>query len=356
MAFIALRAAAAAATGRQCAGAGLSSHAQTRQVTVCAVWSLRQETASRSLILSGQRRWCNAGGGGSSSSSSSSSSSQPQKQEVAWWQEKPEEPKNQILRLLGSAQLRAEASESAEVLAELSEGDFLEGMPDKLEPAGGWLLVRAPLEDKIDVMSEKPLEYQDGWIAVMPPAREEGLPELLERAELQLGDKVAARVHVETHPVLDNLKKLPFFKDGLPSWMPVSVAEIYTGRIGGVAVRGRYIVQRPPGAMPERIAALPERIVLPKARAKQTTIAGLLGLGLSLAIGVVLHMRKWAQGEEFSVGRFAYEPLSGWCALIMVFLTPITIYPCYLFSNSQASTVVTVLWMNLLLYNDLFSE
>jgi len=288
-----------------------------------------------------------------------------------------EEPRNQILRLTGAAKLRAQASADSEMLAELGAGDLVEAIGGNLEPAGGWLLVRSPLEDRIDVMSDKPLEYQDGWLAVAAPALEAdfgtaspapapaeeaggaaalALEKLLVPTDVQMGERVAARVLLETHPVLDALKKLPLFKDGLPNWMPVSVAELYAGRIAGVAKRGRFILQRPSGAMPERVASVPEKLIRPKARMRQTTIAGILGLGLSLVLGLGLHARKWVRGEPLDAGRFALEPLVGWTTLLVVFLTPVTILPCFIFTNSQASTLVVVVWMNMLLYNDLFSE
>lgn len=264
---------------------------------------------------------------------------------------------NQILRLRAATKVHAEASAASEELTELEEGAFVEvsghvdveGAP----PEGGWLLVRSPLEDKMDVMSDKPLEYQDGWI---PVATEDG-EKMVERAELQLGQKVAARVFVETHPVLDLLKKLPPWKDGeLPFWMRAAVAELYTGKIGGVAQRSRFVVQRPSGAMPERVAVKVDLLVLPKERARQTTLAGLLGLAISLAIGLGVHGLSWAQGRPTDYGLMAWQPLVGWVTLIFVFLTPVTIGPSYMFANSQAATCTIVAWMNMLLYYDLFSE
>lgn len=262
------------------------------------------------------------------------------------------------MRLRAATKVHAEADAASAEVAELEEGHLVEaaGMVD-LEgapPEGGWLLVRSPLEDKLDVMSDKPLEYQDGWIPIETTEGER----MVERAELQLGNKVAARVFVETHPVLDLLKKLPPWKEsGLPEWMRAAVAELYTGKIGGVAKRSRFVVQRPSGAMPERVAVRVGMIIVPKDRARQTTIAGLLGLSASLLVGLGIHAYSWqVLGRPVDFGLMAWPPLVGWVTLILVFLTPVTIWPSYLFANSQAATACVVAWMNMLLYYDLFSE
>lgn len=299
------------------------------------------------------------------------------------WDTASTEPGRQILRLTAPARLRAEASAAAEAVASLEAGDLVEASGEfdvvGAPPEGGWLLVRSSLEDKIDVMSDKPLEYQDGWLAIAPPATdavaaaerasadggeaaEDGQPQspagpLLERTALQLGDKVAARVHPESHPVLGLLKKVPHWRDnGLPSWMRIAVAEIYAGRVGGVVQRGRFLIQRPSGAMPERVAVKDERIVVPRERAKETAICGLIGLAASLVIGSIVHARAWMKGDSVDHGLRAWPLLVGWATLVTVFLAPIVAAPCYTFANTQAATVTVVVWMNLLLYNDLFAE
>lgn len=261
--------------------------------------------------------------------------------------------------------LHAEADTAAVEVAELEAGDLVEAAADvdvvRLSPEGGWLLVRSPLEDKVDVMSDKPLQYQEGWLALVPS---EGMPNdgavnagpCLERAEVQLGDRVAARVNVESHPVLDVLKKLPPWQNGLPGWMVTSVSEIYTGKIGGIVKRGRFVVQRPSGAMPERIATKAALLILPRDRARQTAVAGFIGLGISVALGTAIHAHAWMRGHPVDSGLMAWTPLVGWLTLIVVFITPFAILPCYGFANSQASTACVVAWLNLLLYCDLFSE
>lgn len=272
--------------------------------------------------------------------------------------------------------LRADPNLESEEVLTLAAGDLVEtaGGVDVVSspPEGGWLLVRAPLEDKLDVMSEKPLEYQDGWLAVGPVAEQSGEQEIsesdavaashaspsscLEKAELQLGQKVAALVIPETHPVLQTLEKL-FYKDGCPQWMKNSVAELYTGKISGAAQRGRYVLQRPSGAMPERIATAYAKFLLPRGRFKKTAVAGILGFFLSIAIGGGMHGWSWlAHGCSTEVGRMALVPLIQWLTLISVFLTPLAIMPCFIFANSEAATCCVVAFINLLLYHDLFAE
>lgn len=260
----------------------------------------------------------------------------------------------------------------------LAEGDLVETASGidifATPPEGGWLLVRAPQEDRLDVMSDKPLAYKDGWIALGPVA--DGSAEqvisdsdavstssatadmrsIVEPAELQLGQKVAALVIPETHPVLQNLKKLPMYKDGLPEWMKNCVAELYTGRISGVAMRGRFVLQRPSGAMPERIATAYAKFLLPRRRFKKTAVAGILGFFLSIAIGTSIHGWGWMHGVSYEFGRMAFVPYIQWLTLITVFLTPLAIIPCYIFANSEAATCCVVAFINMLLYHDLFAD
>ncbi|CAE8635169.1 unnamed protein product, partial [Polarella glacialis] len=148
-----------------------------------------------------------------------------------------------------------------------------------------WMLVRAPAEEDIEIMGDKPLEYKDGWLHTPSSS--------LKVAELQLGDKVAARIDVPSHPVLDSLRALPPFKGGrkLPDWIVASVCELHTGKVGGVVKRGRFLVQRPSGAMPERIATEAAMLQVPKERARRTVLAAILGLGLSTLMGGLLHAR-----------------------------------------------------------------
>jgi len=305
---------------------------------------------------------------GSSASASSSSSSQN------FWEKwrKPEETPRQLLRVKALVIVRAEASHDSDELNTLAEGDLVEtasGIDITVStPEGGWLLVRVPLEDRLDVMSDKPLSYQDGWVAIGPDSSgEQGISDsgavanateskaTLVPAELQLNQKVAAIVTPETHPVLQALEKY-IYKEGVPQWMKTSVAELYTGRIAGVAIRGRFVLQRPSGAMPERIATAYAKFLLPRRRFKRTAVAGIIGFFLSISIGCGLHGLDWMHGISFEIGRSAAVPLIQWLTLITVFLTPLAIIPCFIFANSEAATCCAVAFMNLLLYNDLFAN
>mmetsp|Transcript_125908 Transcript_125908/g.350804 ORF Transcript_125908/g.350804 Transcript_125908/m.350804 type:complete len:317 (+) Transcript_125908:71-1021(+) len=271
--------------------------------------------------------------------------------EGGWWAQRgdPARARPRLARLTAATPLRAEADAAAESLVELQRGELVEAIGDIDDSAfREWLLVRAPLEDKVDSMSDKPLEYCTGWLH---------WPEL-EHAEHQLGDKVAARVDVaSSHPVLGLLRRLPPWREkGPPAWVSASVAELYPGSVEGVAQCGRFLVQRPSGALPERLATSAQLLVPPRARLRQTALAGLAGLALSALLGAGAHVRAWSRGEDLRVGRMAWPQFVGWASIAAVFLTPAAVLPCYGFANSQASTACVVACINLLFYNDLFGE
>mmetsp|Transcript_63832 Transcript_63832/g.128095 ORF Transcript_63832/g.128095 Transcript_63832/m.128095 type:complete len:109 (-) Transcript_63832:54-380(-) len=108
--------------------------------------------------------------------------------------------------------------------------------------------------------------------------------------------------------------------------------------------------------MPERIATSTELMIPPRARLRQTALAGLVGLALSAVLGVGVHAKAWVQGEKFDVGKMAWPQLVGWASIAAFFLTPAATLPCYGFANSQASTACVVACINMLFYNDLFGE
>jgi len=263
-----------------------------------------------------------------------------------WWFRKDLPPERQIVRLTSPGRLLADASSEAEVVDNIPAGELLEVVGEASAHVE-WLPVRAPLEDKLEVMSEKPLEYQDGWL----------FEPNFELAEHKLGDKVTVRVDATSHPLLDTLKMLPWWKSSdLPSWIVASVSELYNGKIHGVVKQGRFMIQRPTGSMPERLATSASMLLVSRQRARQTTYAGLLGLVLSAAFALALHARQWAKGELYDFGRKSLGNLVGWLTLVIVFTTPLSIAPCYVFVNSPASTCCVVVGINMLLYNDIFGE
>lgn len=248
--------------------------------------------------------------------------------------------------MTSSTTLYADPDTSGGVLTEIPTGELVETMSD-LDSPGAWRYVRNPIEDNIDAMSDKPLSYQDGWVQCSS----------LEMAEYQIGDKVAVRFEVQSHPVLDVLKRMPPWKEtSLPPWMAASVAEMCTGKVAGVVKSGRFLVQRPSGAIPERVATRAQFVVLPKDRWRQTAFAGAVGMAISLAFGLALHARSWLRGERFDIGRMAWPQLFGWATISIVALTPLTVGPCYVFTNSPGSTAAVVAWISQLFYFDLFGE
>lgn len=257
-----------------------------------------------------------------------------------------------IVELLTRTELRQDADIHSEVIAELPCGLMVEAFGN-IDESREWLLVRSPVEDKVDIMSDMPLEYQDGWLRHAS----------VKRAEHQLGDRVAALTAPESHPLFEALRVLPPWRGGpctpgapLPDWIIAAVSELHTGKIGGVVKEGRYVVQRPSGAMPARLATTHDLLLVPRDRARRTVLAGFIGLAISLAIGLAAHAGAWLRGERHDAGRMAWPQLVGWMSIVAVVLVPLTVMPCYTFANSQGSTMVVVAWINLLLYNDLFGE
>jgi len=252
-------------------------------------------------------------------------------------------PSGRLLRLDKPAQLFTDTDEH-EVLAEVPDGEFVEAFGDT---ESEWLLVRRSLEDdNIDVMSDSPLRYQDGWLHHAD----------LSVTEHQIGDRVTARTQFPEHPLLDLAKALPHWKGNAPGWLYASVAEMHTGKIGGILQGGRYLVQRPSGAIPERIAQEPELLITPRERAKRTTIAGLLGFLVATTVGTCAHARCWARGESSEHGRSAAILLLGWLTVSVVFVTPGTLFPAFLLAVSPLTSFNSALLLNLLLYVDLMGE
>lgn len=191
-----------------------------------------------------------------------------------WWPWRQEEgPPQRLLRLTAPVKLYKEADASAELLEELPSGELLVAVGEDVLKVGtpevpNWLSVRSPTEETVEIMGEKPLEYQDGWI----------LADAVELAAHQLGDRLAGRVDVPDHPVINLLKSLPPFKGSpLPDWIPGSVCELHTGKVGGVLKGGRFLLQRPAGAVPERLALESEMLLTHKERRRSTAIAATLG-------------------------------------------------------------------------------
>merc|ERR1712217_926514 len=101
---------------------------------------------------------------------------------------------------------------------------------------------------------------------------------------------------------------------------------------------GRFLLQRPSGAIPERLALTTEFLVPPRDRKRYTGIAALIGLGISVIIGVGAHARYWIRGERFSAGTYNYTNFSAWLIFTALIITPLTAWPCYIFTNSTGAT------------------
>lgn len=257
------------------------------------------------------------------------------------------EPVRHILQLREPANLLSDADQSSDVLSELASGDLVETASD-VDTGREWILVRSPLEDRVAGMSETPLQYLDGWLHNAQ----------LERTDVQLGDKVAARVSPDSHPCYDVLRQLPAYRGdaSLPAWIVGSVSEHHTGKVGGVLRNGHFLVQRPSGAIPERIGGPRTMLLKPKERKRITGKAAIIGFLLSTTLGVSAHIYSWLRGERYDCGPTAYPQVVGWTSLTATILSPLATIPCYLFANSQASTICVVMGLNLLFYQDLFGR
>lgn len=268
-----------------------------------------------------------------------------------WWRPQPQDTTQamQLVRLSAAAPLLSEADVASAAITELQAGDLVEAVGD-IEDSNfrEWLLVRSPGEEAIDSMSDKPLAYQTGWLHQ---------PEL-DSAEHQLGDKVVVQVDTSSaHPVLGLLRTmLSWWGREMPPWIKATVSELHAGKIGGLVKNGRFLVQRPCGAMPERMAARPEAIMHPSSHKKQAALAGSVGLVLSVFIGTAAHGYAWLHGDAVQSGRMGYPNLIGWMTLVTCLLTPLVTLPCYNFANTLASTAGVVLFINLVFYCDLFGQ
>merc|ERR1712216_752755 len=171
------------------------------------------------------------------------------------------------------------------------------------------------------------------------------------------GDKVAARVESTTHPVLEFMRFLPMWREApLPKLMLEAVSEFHTGKIGGVVKKGRFLVQRPSGAIPERIAAEVEFLLVPRQRKRRTALSAFIGMVSALCLGTAMHSWKWLHGRPMDQGRFAWVNLVGYTTIVVVFLTPLMTWPCYSFSISLLSTATSIECLDLLFYFDLLTE
>ncbi|CAL1143025.1 unnamed protein product [Cladocopium goreaui] len=205
--------------------------------------------------------------------------------------------------------------------------------------------------------------FYNGWFMATHPGTgvilglfEMKDPENSDVAAHQLGDRLAGRVDVPDHPVINLLKSLPPFKGSpLPDWIPGSVCELHTGKVGGVLKGGRFLLQRPAGAVPERLALESEMLLTHKERRRSTAIAATLGVAFAALVGVSLHLREWLRGQT-EVSRKTWPQLGVWLLYAPVLVTPASALPCYGLSNSPGSTFCVVAAINLLFYSDLFSE
>ncbi|CAK9002089.1 unnamed protein product, partial [Durusdinium trenchii] len=235
--------------------------------------------------------------------SSSASSTWSEWATWAGWRQE-EGPPQRILRLTGPVKLYKEAA-SEEVLQDLTSGELLIGVGEEAlqvgsDVANGWLFVRRPTEDMVRAV---------------------------EMAEHQLGDRLAGRVDVPDHPVTNVLKALPFCRgQELPDWIPGSVCELHTGKVGGVLKGGRFLLQRPSGAVPERLMLESSMLLTRKDRRRNTAIAAALGLVFATVVGASIHLREWLRGQT-QLGRKTWPQLLVWLLYAPVLVTPATALP-----------------------------
>jgi len=209
-----------------------------------------------------------------------------------------------------------------------------------------WVLVRRPLESDIEVMSEKPLLYEAGWLKDAK----------IQHADFQLGEKVSVKVETLSHIVLDMARKVPFWKTALPWWLTESLAEVHSGKVAGVVQQGRFMVQRPSGAIPERMAVEAKVIMRRRQLAKRTLAGAVVGAVVATALGFLGHSFAWFRGAPLDTGLKGWPRLVGWMTITTVFITPGSYIACYIFTTSQMGAAALVVWLDMLLYKDLFGE
>jgi len=255
-------------------------------------------------------------------------------------------PSRLLARSLETMEIRADCHATAVVLHELPPGELVEAYWD-LEAKPEWLLVRRPLEDNIEVMSDKPLLYEAGWIHNPK----------LERAKFQLGENVSVRVDQNSLFALEMARKMPFWSaDALPAWLTSSFAEVNGGKIAGIVQQDRFMVQRPSGAIPERLAVEADVIMRRRQLAKRTAVGALVGALAATALGFAGHTLAWAQGAPIDRGTKGWPKFIGWVTVTTVFINPAAYAACFSFATSQMGTAALVVWLDMLLYQDLFGE
>jgi len=255
-------------------------------------------------------------------------------------------PRGLLVRCMAPTDLRREPREAAETLYELPCGELMETFADFTDVPPEWVLVRRPLENDIEVMSDKPLLYEAGWLQNAQ----------IERAEYQLGEKVCVKVEARSHILLDMARKMPIWKTALPGWLTESLAEVYSGKVAGVVQQGRFMIQRPSGAIPERFA-LEDNFIMRRRQVAKRTLAGVaMGAVVATALGFLGHSLAWCGGAPLDSGLKGWPRLVGWLTIGTVFITPGSYLACYIFTTSQMAAAALVVWLDMLMYKDLFGE
>lgn len=227
----------------------------------------------------------------------------------------------------------------------LARSDLIVRLPDAQDSP--WIFVHVPKDTEIKSMSDVPLTYEDGWLK----------RNLLVETPWKTGERAAVTApDPPEHPFFYMLRVLPQWRDGVPKWLHNTCAEHFPGKVYGTMVGGEIVVQRPSGAIPERLAAPYLELLRPRDRAK--IVAKSTGLGLlsaSLVVGVAYGYMSYDRERRGQRG-LTWHGYVQWLGFSTLFLTPFAYFPCFIFCMTPFGTTSFIFWANAMLFYDLFHE
>lgn len=227
----------------------------------------------------------------------------------------------------------------------LARPDLIVSFPDAEDSP--WVFVQVPKDTAVKAMSDEPLTYEDGWL------RQNALGEI----PWKMGERAAVTApDPPEHPALSVFRIYPQWRDGIPRWLSHTCAEHFPGKVYGCIVGGEIVVQRPGGAIPERLSAVYADLLRPKDRAKivaKSTALGLLGaaLAMGIAYSYISYDRVRKGGRKMT-----WHGYVQWLGFGGLILTPIAYIPCFIFCMTPFGTCSFIFWANAMLFYDLFHE
>jgi len=228
----------------------------------------------------------------------------------------------------------------------LNDGDLIE-IGEKVGP---WYRARLPVEDKIDPMTDKEIEWQSSFVHQ---------DTIMEKSIYQPGQNVAGRFPVDpAHLLLRRiwwLREFQYVPDifKLPKdydkKVGDAVVEHFPGKIIGLMKDNTYVIQRGKGNIPERLNAMDWCILARKPRIKRAFYWSYAGFILAAGVGGI-------HTAITSNKRQNYRTYVGWLVWGGLIVTPCCALGTYAYCQSAFSSLVMTSSMCGLLAHDLFYE